>query len=72
MKIIFTDNQLPDINGIQIISIFNKFAENRLQKPRIFMVSGETGANFREQIEQLGVDGFLQKPLDFELLKNTI
>ena len=63
LKFVFTDNQLPGIQGINIIEIFKSYGRKRGCNAKIFMVSGEAGANFKQKVLSLGADGFIVKPV---------
>ena len=50
MRLIFTDNSLPSINGIEIIKIVKQFYKSKEMKIRLVMVSGEVGNNFKQKV----------------------
>ena len=46
LSFVFTDNNLPSMNGIEIIKIIRQFYSSKDLKIKIVMVSGEVGQHF--------------------------
>ena len=72
LYMIFTDNELPDINGIKIIQMTREFGKEKEHRPKIYMVSGECNIEFQESVLAEGADGYFTKPLMFEELKKLL
>lgn len=68
LDIIVTDVRMPEMNGVELLKNIKKMQD---KAPKVFMISGFTDFTL-EQLYQLGVDGFFNKPFDASSLKNNI
>ena len=64
--IIFLDNNLPDGQGIDQIANFRE----KMPKAKLFMISAMEG--IADRAIALGVDGFLEKPLNMNKIMELI
>ena len=67
-KIIITDIELPDGNGLEIVKLAKKLSHAK----QVIVMTG--GSNIERLLEALayGAADFLEKPLDMDLLKTVI
>jgi diguanylate cyclase (GGDEF)-like protein len=65
---IITDVQMPKINGLEMISIIRE----KNQEIPIIITSAYNDANFLLDSINMGVDGYLLKPLDFKAMEQRI
>ncbi|MCX7998388.1 MAG: response regulator, partial [Leptospiraceae bacterium] len=61
-KIIFLDYNLPDINGIDVATIFREKITKLNLDTKIVLMTAEDRSLFQEYIQNSVVDEFLQKP----------
>lgn len=69
MKFILTDNELPSINGVEIIKLVRVFEGRRRNKTKIIMISGNVGQQFKRSVIEAGADYYLTKPVTVKQLK---
>jgi CheY-like chemotaxis protein len=63
-QIIFTDFNMPVMNGIDSTkAIRSFFRENAIQQPKIIGVTGHVQDEFKNQGLSAGMDEILEKPL---------
>lgn len=62
VDVIFTDLQMPEMNGIEFLKVVRKTHE---AIPVIFISGHSSREHFKEYL-QLGVDGFVEKPFAFD------
>lgn len=67
---ILLDLRMPKYSGYELCQTFTSFS--RTQAIPVVIVSGEGGAQTKEQCRQLGAAGYFEKPLDFEALKSFL
>jgi CheY-like chemotaxis protein len=65
-QLIFLDNNLPDGTGIERIAQF------RTQMPNSKLVMITAMSSLRERAFALGVDGFIEKPLDINKIQYVL
>jgi len=66
--LIITDLSMPGMDG----TIFCKTVRQTNTKTIIYALSGYIESYETAQLEQLGFDGFLRKPITIEMLQNAI
>jgi two-component system chemotaxis response regulator CheY len=64
--VLITDINMPDINGLELIRFVKKSARHTSTK--ILVITTQTTERMREKVEELGVDGFIQKPFEPETI----
>ncbi len=64
---ILLDLRMPKYSGYELLQTFTSFSHT--QKIPVIIVSGEAGAQTKEQCKQLGAAGYFEKPIDFEALR---
>ena len=70
-RLVMMDWQMPGMNGLQLSQIIKR--ENRLEHiPKLVMVTAFGQDDIREQAEQIGVDGYLLKPVTPSTLYDTL
>jgi len=68
--IIFLDYHLPDINGDEVFQRLQ--ADERTSDIPIYMLSANAMNEQVERLKDLGVEGYLTKPLDIDLFLNIL
>ena len=66
--IILLDMKLPDISGIRVL----ESAKKTSPKSKTIVITGYVDQNLIDEAEKLGRDAFLQKPFNFEVLKEEV
>jgi CheY-like chemotaxis protein len=70
-QLVLMDWQMPEMDGLQASAIIRR--EGRLKNvPRIVIVTGFGREEVRSMAEQIGVDGFLTKPVNASMLYDTL
>ena len=70
VDLVITDNQMPMMNGLQLIAYLKTSLSHR-HLP-IVLLSGHLCEEVQEQARAKGVSAFLSKPLDVEELLETV
>jgi response regulator RpfG family c-di-GMP phosphodiesterase len=67
---ILMDLMMPGYSGFELCqSLHNLSYTSRIP---IYVISGESGAKYRDHCANLGAKGYFQKPIDFAALKATL
>ncbi len=66
--LILLDVKLPDISGIRVL----ESAKKTSPKSKTIVITGYVDQNLIDEAEALGRDAFLQKPFNFEVLKEEV
>ncbi len=64
---ILLDLMMPKFSGFELCQSLHSLSYT--SRIPLFVISGESGAKYREHCEHLGAQGFFQKPVDFSELK---
>jgi CheY-like chemotaxis protein len=64
---ILLDLRMPKYSGYELLQTFTAFSHT--QKIPVIIVSGEGGAQTKEQCKQLGAYSYFEKPIDFDALR---
>jgi DNA-binding response OmpR family regulator len=67
---ILMDVRMPKHSGIDLCRAFGSISKT--QPIPIFFISGETSNETREACRSMGAAGYLEKPVDFEILKTSL
>lgn len=67
---ILLDLRMPKYSGYELLQTYTSFS--RTQSIPVIVVSGETGAQTRENCKQLGAAGYFEKPIDFDELRRQL
>lgn len=67
---ILLDLMMPKYSGFEVCQTVSSLSFT--QHIPIIIVSGESSSNYREFCEALGAKGYVQKPVDFELLEKKL
>lgn len=70
VDIVFTDINMPEMNGIELVDEMNNHAE--YQDIPVVIVSTEGSKSRIEQLRQKGVKGYLRKPFTPENIRDII
>jgi DNA-binding response OmpR family regulator len=68
--VILLDLRMPKYSGYDLLQTFTSFA--RTQTIPVIVVSGESGGQTKEHCNQLGAVGYLEKPIDFDILRDLL
>ncbi len=68
--VIITDINMPDINGLELLSFVKQNAA--YQHIPLIIISSEAGERDREKGRALGADEYLVKPVDPDLLQSVV
>lgn len=66
--LIMLDMKLPDISGIRVLEAAKKSSP----KSKTIVITGYVDQTLIDEAEKLGRDSFLQKPFNFETLKEEV
>lgn len=66
--LILSDINMPGMSGFELL----KRVKERFPHLKVLMVSAYGDADNMNRATDIGADGFVSKPVDFELLKQTI
>src|SRR5712692_3469897 len=67
---ILLDLRMPKYSGYELLQTFTSFS--RTQMIPVIIVSGEGGAQTKEQCKQLGAADYFEKPIDFDGLRECL
>jgi CheY-like chemotaxis protein len=67
---ILLDLRMPNYSGYELLQTFTAFSHT--QKIPVIIVSGEGGAQTKEQCKQLGAYAYFEKPIDFDALRLSL
>lgn len=70
--IILIDYMLPDFDGITLIGKINKIQKGLTKKSRLFLFTAEDTPETRQRASEVGVDGFIAKPVKKQTLLDAI
>src|ERR1700733_14430165 len=68
--VILLDLRMPKYSGYDLLQTFTSFG--RTQAIPVIVVSGEAGGQTKEHCKQLGAVGYLEKPINFEVLRELL
>ena len=68
--IIFSDIKMPSCDGIEFLRIIDK--ENLKDNTKFYFMTGVITSYDKQELESLGVDGVLLKPLKYESLATLL
>jgi CheY-like chemotaxis protein len=69
--LVLSDINMPGMSGLELLQHIKKEGPGTLS-PKVVMVSAYGDEENYRRAQQLGADGFLTKPLDFNLLKEQL
>src|SRR5579871_894746 len=67
---ILLDLMMPKFSGFELCQSFRALTYTSYLP--IFVISGQSGAKYKEHCDQLGVAGYFEKPIDFKKLKERL
>lgn len=67
---ILLDLMMPNFSGFELCQSLHSLTYTSYLP--IFIVTGESGAKYKDHCEQLGVAGYFEKPVDFRKLKQRL
>ena len=68
IDLVLTDFGLPDMSGLSLVRRLRELNQNI----PVIMLTAFDGDDYRDLAIQAGCDGFLKKPIDFEVLQRMI
>ena len=69
---IFMDHMMPEMDGIETLHAMNRLADHKNKNTPVIALTANAVAGAREQYLSEGFQDFLTKPIDAELLEQTI
>lgn len=69
-SIIISDVEMPGLSGIELFRLVR--SAPGLKHTRVILISSKWTVARRREVDALGVDGVLSKPIEPDLLKSTI
>lgn len=69
-KIVFTDNQMPKLNGLEVIEIIKN--SNLTKKPEFILVTSDTTKVLFNQCADLGIISVVSKPISNERIHQIL
>ena len=72
IDVILLDLNMPFRNGITFLRSLRQSNEQRIAKLPVIIVSAEESSDVEEQLTELNISGFVEKPFNPELLKSEI
>lgn len=69
-NLVFTDNQMPKMNGIDVIELVNNSQLDK--KPKFVLITGDRDIELHKRASDLDVFGLLNKPIDNNRLLEII
>jgi len=67
---ILLDLMMPKFSGFELCQSFRALTYTSYLP--IFVISGQSGAKYKEHCDQLGAAGYFEKPIDFKKLKERL
>jgi DNA-binding response OmpR family regulator len=67
---IFLDLMMPGFSGFELCQSLQSLSYTA--RIPIFVITGESGAKYKDHCKQLGATAFFEKPVDFKALKETL
>ncbi|MHB8503257.1 MAG: response regulator [Candidatus Acidiferrales bacterium] len=67
---ILLDLRMPNYSGYELLQTFTAFSHT--QKIPVIIVSGEAGGQTKEHCKQLGAFAYIEKPIDFDVLRTCL
>ena len=71
-ELILLDNNMPEMNGIEFMESFNQINFNSNNRVKIVVLTASENPRDKEQLEKLGVEAYLTKPLTEEKLLSIL
>ncbi len=70
--VIFLDIWLPKMSGTETASLIRTMPQNPNAKKPIVAITGTTSPETLDEIKESGINGYIQKPIDFDQLLKTL
>ncbi|MEL6652293.1 MAG: response regulator, partial [Bacteroidota bacterium] len=70
--LILSDLNMPDMGGEELISWIRAQDESQIRELPVIVLTGETDINIRDRLNTMSVEGFLTKPIQPEVLLETL
>jgi CheY-like chemotaxis protein len=64
--VVLTDLQMASVDGFDMCRELRE--SNRLRRTKIIIVSAHSAATWKQRVEDLGADGYVEKPIDADKL----
>jgi CheY-like chemotaxis protein len=69
-QLLILDVNMPGYDGVQVLQRLRQ--EEMAQSPRVIVVTADRLATRRDELTQLGVDGYMTKPVDLQRLTDEV
>jgi CheY-like chemotaxis protein len=71
-ELIILDNNMPEMNGIEFLELYNQLNYNKNFKLNIIVLTASNNPQDEQKLKELGIQGYLTKPLTEEKLMNVL
>ncbi len=71
-SLVLLDINMPGMSGLETAKLMLETTDQRIERPYIMGVSGDTSEQLRSACEAIGIGRVLAKPLEKELLEHVI
>jgi CheY-like chemotaxis protein len=69
-QLLILDVNMPGYDGVQVLQRLRQ--EEMAQPPKVIVVTADRLATRRDELTQLGVDGYMTKPVDLQRLTDEV
>jgi CheY-like chemotaxis protein len=69
-QLLILDVNMPGYDGVQVLQRLRQ--EEMAQPPKVIVVTADRLATRRDELTQLGVDGYMTKPVDLQRLSDEV
>ncbi|TMG64474.1 MAG: response regulator [Chloroflexi bacterium] len=69
-RLVILDVHMPMYDGVEVLQLLRK--RHRLHPIKVIALTGDLSDEVRQELESGGVDGFLTKPVDLDLLHSEV
>ena len=69
-RLVILDVHMPMYDGVEVLQLLRK--RHQLHPIKVIALTGDLSDEVRRELESAGVDGFLTKPVDLDLLHSEV
>jgi len=69
-RLVILDVHMPMYDGVEVLQLLRK--RHQLHPIKVVALTGDLSDELRQELESGGVDGFLTKPVDLDLLHSEV
>jgi len=68
-QLLILDVHMPGLDGVQVLQ---RLRQEMLQPPKVIVVTADRLATRRDELTQIGIDGYMTKPVDLRRLTEEV